>query len=106
MKMYKVIGHNRRTADVIGYYKEKTKADKVSRNLISTYRDGIQIDTIEVDVERIPMYVPEYDITFVMNNIRYKGECIIEECIGWYHGVPDEASTNKVEDYGLVAEYF
>ena len=106
MTMYKVIGHNRGTTDVIGYYKDKAMAGRVSKNHINVYKDGIQIDTIEVEVVRIPMYTPEYDITFVMNNVRYMNECIIEECIGWYHGEPNEESTNKVEDYGLVSEYF
>lgn len=52
-------------------------------------------------------YSSEADKTFVMRCTYKGGECIEEECIGWYHGEPDEAITYRcsIGNANLVAKY-
>lgn len=45
--------------------------------------------------ESVPMYSPEYDITFIMEIIIYEDGTRSEECVGWYYGEPDKYLTNN-----------
>ena len=55
--------------------------------------------------ELVPMYCPEYDITFIMEDTyNAYGEPASKECVGWYHGEPDAVSTLMFADRNMKAE--
>lgn len=62
------------------------------------------METKEI-IEIIEMYNNEYDITFIMEDIRVDGEPKSMECIGWYHGEPDAESTKKFSNRNMKAIY-
>ena len=45
--------------------------------------------------ELLEMYNKEYDITFIMEDIRYTDGSSTLECKGWYYGLPDLDLTNQ-----------
>lgn len=51
------------------------------------------------------VYAPSWDMTFVMEDTtNSKGELISSECVGWYHGEPDEESNRHFKGK-LKAKY-
>jgi len=58
-------------------------------------------------IEKIKIYTtyaPETDMTFIMKDIAEENILVSTECIGWYHGQPEEALTT-VYAGSLKAEY-
>lgn len=55
--------------------------------------------------ELLEMYVKEYDITFIMEDIRIDGEPKSMECVGWYHGEPEAEATKQFANRQMKATY-
>ena len=56
---------------------------------------------IEVQVS----YIPGEDITIVWNDLIIGAECVQRSLVGWYHGEPDAATTEKYGNSSLNANY-
>lgn len=58
-----------------------------------------------VTEEIITVYAPDDDMTFIMKyTLTKNGEPLSAECVGWYHGEPDEEDTERYIGK-LKAEY-
>lgn len=61
--------------------------------------------TVEVTTEITTDYIPGEDITIVWQLMSICGECLQRTLVGWYHGSPDERSTEQFSRLGVMAQY-
>lgn len=51
-------------------------------------------------------YCPDYDLTFVMRDEWRNGDTLLStECLGWYHGTPNEADNKTFSEGRYKATY-
>lgn len=61
--------------------------------------------TIDVHTELHTNYIHEEDVTIVWQYVFVGEECIQRTLVGWYHGSPDERSTEQFSRLGVMAQY-
>ena len=47
-----------------------------------------------IKVKKYGIYQNNYDITFIMQDTYKDDQIILSECVGWYHGEPNEDDNN------------
>ena len=63
------------------------------------------VTTIDVHTELHTNYIYEEDVTIVWQYMFVGEECIQRALVGWYHGSPDEQSTEQFSRLGVMAQY-
>ena len=61
--------------------------------------------TTEVRTEFHVTYILTEDATIVWQYLFVGDECIQRTIVGWYHGDPDERSTEMFSRLGVMAQY-
>ena len=56
--------------------------------------------------EIVTNYIPDEDITIVWQLLYVGEENIQRTLVGWYHGEPDERSTETFSHLGVMAQYY
>lgn len=59
----------------------------------------------EYRFERYTVYQPEHNLTFIMQDKWLGDDIKSSECIGWYHGEPNEECTAKYATRDMLAIY-
>lgn len=58
-----------------------------------------------VTTKLVAEYAAGYDHTFIMEETYVDGECVAQECVGWYWGSPDDEATKQFANCKLKATY-
>ena len=81
---------------------------EASRLLIGVVKNTENINELASEPitskELLEMYNKEYDITFIMEEIRYTDGSSTIECKGWYYGLPNLDYTNQY--YGNLMAFW
>lgn len=94
LQAYYDCNHEVMDADDLGDLIETIDELKTMRNALA-----------HVTTELIPEYVPGYDHTFIMEATYVDGECVSNECVGWYCGEPNATLTQQYANRQMKAFY-
>lgn len=72
----------------------------------NSYAEEVTPEDIGIIAKQVTYtaYSVEHDMTFIMRDTVFNGKTVSTECVGWYYGQPEEATTIQYD--GSLKAYY